>query len=30
VPPLVVEGDLPQFGVSTESTLDAEGLPHVE
>lgn len=30
VPPLVVEGDLPQFGISTESTLDAEGLPHVE
>ncbi len=30
VPPLVVEGDLPQFGISTESTLDAEGPPHVE
>jgi len=30
VPPLVVEGDLPEAGITTGSTLVAQGQPHVE
>lgn len=30
VPPLVVEGDVPEAGISTDSLCDAEGCPHVE
>lgn len=30
VPPLLVEGDVPEAGISTDPIQDAEGRPHVE